>query len=115
MHWAAFANERCAKPAQHALGLHQNAPKALGEILVIRCVDMVLTERDGVWNLIWQLVDGHFDADIRERVQKVGIEIRNRARNEPYLSLCSVARRRKQHMIQKIKIELEGAVAVGNG
>jgi hypothetical protein len=34
MHRAALADEGVLEPAKHALGLRQNAPKALGEVLI---------------------------------------------------------------------------------
>ena len=75
---------------------------------------MVLAEADRVGNLVGELIDADVDAQFQERAHDVGVEVGDRAREEPDLLFLTVAGRDQKHMVDEIEVELQAAIAVGD-
>ena len=88
--------------------------KRLREIPVVGRVNLILAEADRVGNLVGKLVDADVDAKFRKRAHDVRIEIGHAPRVEPDRLFAAVAGRAAQHVVEKVEVELEAAIAIRN-
>jgi hypothetical protein len=52
MNWAAFADKSTAESLHHFGGGNKNTPKSMSEFAVVRAVDDITVERNGVSDLL---------------------------------------------------------------
>ena len=72
-------------------------------------------KRDRVGQLVRHVMDANLDAELGQGLHDLGIEIGDRPRIKPDLPDRAVVGRCDQRGIQKIELELEAAVTIGDG
>src|SRR4029078_7477003 len=107
MHRAAFSDETSAGLEEHAFGLEENAPVALGIIMVVRAVDMILAEGDCIRNLVRHLINADIKPKLSERTHHLCVKIGHGSWVEFDLFMGAVARRDPQGMVDEIEVDLE--------
>src|SRR6185437_12412293 len=92
-----------AELEEHAFGLEENAPVALGIIMVVRAVDMILAEGDCIRNLVRHLINADIKPKLIERTHHLCVKIRHGSWVEFDLFMGAVARRDPQGMVDEIE------------
>ena len=110
---ARLPRETGREPCQHVVGESENPPPALDGLCVIAVVEQVVGERRAVAKVERLRIDRHLDADILERAEELGVELRTRspvAKREP--GLPSLARQNPHTVLDEIELDLDAQIAV---
>ena len=114
MHWAALADEPCAKLLEDAVHLDERAPKPVRMIGVVCTMRFVEAEGDRTRYLTRKLRDSNRDAELSEGGDDGRIEARysSRLQRDPFAVV--IARRDDELMLTEVELHLEAALFVRN-
>src|SRR4051812_41725715 len=115
MHGAALADKPGAKLFEDAVDSYQNSPKAMHVLRVIRAVDTVLVETDGIGDFDWHGPDLHLDAERMEQVHELRVELSHGARNQRQRPSPSFSGQDIEFVVYEVELNFEGLAFVRNG
>ena len=92
---------------EHAIHLHQGAPKSVRGVGVVGCMHVIVAERDRARDFTGKLGYLHLDPEIGERPHDGGVKIADRLRHQPDASALPAARLDVEGVIDEIKSDLE--------
>src|SRR5690606_26082172 len=112
---AGLADEPRAECLEHTVHLNEDAPQPMRVLGVVRAVLLVLLEGDALRDLDGRGPDAYVDAERPQRVHHLAVKGGDGFRLQRDRALAAVARRDLQHVVGEVKIDLEGALSVGDG
>ena len=114
MDGAAFSDESGAKFFKNTISLHEDPPKSVGVIRVIRVMNLIPVEGDRIGDFIRLMVDIHVQIQQFQRRPEIGVELRDRLRLQIDTTAAAIARLYGQIMIYEVEVDLESSVAIRN-
>ncbi len=110
----ALAQERRAIALHDGLGLHQDAPEAVGVERVIGGVDLIDITANGVAHFAGQGINRDLDAQDVQTVHKFPVEGGHGAGDERQHFGGSLAGANRDIVLDDVKIDVKGATVIGN-
>ena len=112
MHWTGFSDEARPKDFEHGVDRQQDVPQALRLPGVVRGVNRILIERDGIRDFDRHLPDVYLDAQRAQRGHNFFIEIGGRTGSERDRRGLGIRRTNLQLVIDEVEFHFEMAVAI---
>ncbi len=111
VHRAHLAPVTAPELLEHAVGLDQRQEEPVGGFRIVRPVRPVLVEGGLVLDLVRLPMDPHLEAEGRQALEDLSIEVRDRLRLEGDALLGPVARLHAQNMLDEVEVDVDRSIA----